>query len=133
VRSAANILSSAVYLFSPGLAGVTVARLTDDMGKAAFRPAWGAMMASASSHDPGSRARQMGIMSTGEDVGEMVGPLLAGFLLSTGGLVALMGTRMALAAFTEGYAIFVTRRLNAAEQAKYREGSPPQGLATAGE
>lgn len=130
VRSAANILSSAVYLFSPGLAGVAVARLTDDMGKAAFRPAWGAMMASASSHDPRSRARQMGIMSTGEDIGEMVGPLLAGFLLSIGGLVPLMGTRIALAALTEAYAIFVTRRLNAAERASDGEAWPPDNPAT---
>lgn len=124
VRAAANILSSAIYLFAPGLAGVTVAKLTDDMGKAAFRPAWGAMMATASRHDTSTRARQMGVMSLGEDVGEMLGPLLAGVLLASGGIVALMGTRITLAAVTEGYTIFVTRRLNAAERAREQQALP---------
>lgn len=126
VRAAANILSSAIYLFSPGLAGVTVAKLTDDMGKAAFRPAWGALMATASSHDSSNRARQMGMMGLGEDLGEMAGPLLAGVLLASGGIVALMGTRIALAAVTEVYTIVVTRHLHAAEQAAGREALPVQ-------
>jgi len=121
VRGAANILSSAVYLFAPGLAGVTVARLTDDLGKAAFRPAWGAMMSSASSHDTQNRARRMGVMSLGEDAGDLVGPALAGFLWSTGGIGALMGVRIVLAALTEVYAIVVTHKLNAAENACAQE------------
>jgi MFS family permease len=133
VRSAANIFSSAVYLFAPGLAGVTVAKLTDDMGKAAFRPAWGAMMSSASSHDPRNRARRMGIMSLGEDAGDLLGPALAGFLWSTGGIGALMGVRIVLAASTEAYAIVVARRLNAAEDsiAANEDESPLQGRRTA--
>lgn len=114
IRSAANILSSAIYMFSPTFAGVIAARMTDDVGKAAFRPAWGAMMAQASSHDPRSRARRMGVMGMGEDVGELLGPIVAGMLLSSGGLVALMGTRIALAAVTEAYAVYVARRLQAA-------------------
>ena len=132
VRGAANILSSAVYLFAPGLAGVTVARLTDDMGKAAFRPAWGAMMSAASCHDKQNRARRMGIMSLGEDAGDLIGPALAGFLWSTGGIGALMGVRIVLAALTEIYAIVVTRKLNAAEIARAQESrqlSPAADLA----
>jgi len=111
VRGSANILSSAIYLVAPSLAGVTAAKLTDDLGKAAFRPAWGAMMASASSHDVRNRARRMGVMSLGEDAGELAGPVLAGILWSTGGIAALMGVRIALAALTEICAVVVTRRL----------------------
>ena len=114
IRSVANILSSAIYLVSPSFAGVMAARMTDDVGKAAFRPAWGAMMAEASSHDPRMRARQMGVLGMGEDIGELVGPIAAGLLLSTGGLAALMGTRIVLAAVTEVYAVLLTRRLKAA-------------------
>ena len=131
VRSAANILSSAIYLFAPGLVGVTVARLTDDMGKAAFRPAWGAMMSSASSHDKQNRARRMGIMSLGEDAGDLLGPALAGFLWSTGGIGALMGVRIALAAVTEAYAIVVTRKLSAAEHAMAEANKEPDPIAKA--
>lgn len=118
IRAAANILSSAIYLVAPGLAGVTSAKLVDDLGKAAFRPAWGAMMSSASSHDPQNRARRMGVMSLGEDAGDFLGPALAGLLWSTGGIAALMGVRIVLAALTECYAIVVTRKLNAIENAR---------------
>jgi MFS family permease len=129
VRAGANILSSAIYLVAPGLAGVTAARLTDDMGKAAFRPAWGAMMSSASSHDPQNRARRMGVMSLGEDAGDLIGPALAGFLWSTGGIGALMGVRIVLAALTEVYAIVVTRKLNAAENARAQLSTAPNPAA----
>lgn len=131
VRGAANILSSAVYLFAPGFAGVTAAKLTDDMGKAAFRPAWGAMMSAASSHDTQNRARRMGVMSLGEDAGDLVGPALAGFLWSTGGIGALMGVRIVLAALTEVYAIVVTRKLNAAENARAQESKQLNPIAQA--
>ena len=129
VRAGANILSSAIYLVAPGLAGVTAARLTDDMGKAAFRPAWGAMMSSASSHDPQNRARRMGVMSLGEDAGDLIGPALAGFLWSTGGIGALMGVRIVLAALTEVYAIVITRKLNAAENAQTKLSTAPNPAA----
>jgi MFS family permease len=127
IRSAANILSSAIYLFSPTFPGVLAARMTDDVGKAAFRPAWGAMMTQASSPDPRIRARQMGVLGMGEDIGELLGPIVAGLLLSSGGLVALMGTRMALAAATEAYAVFVTRRLQASERPQPASAPAPQG------
>ena len=51
MRSFANVASSVVYLVSPTLAGVAVGKALDDTGKAAFRPAWGAMMAHVASHD----------------------------------------------------------------------------------
>jgi MFS family permease len=85
VRSVANVGSSAVYLLAPSFAGVAVGRLVDDMGKAAFRPAWGAMMAEVAGFDRRTRARTMGSMSAGEDAGEIAGPILAGFLWSTWG------------------------------------------------
>ena len=127
IRSASNILSSAIYLIAPSFIGVFAARITDDVGKAAFRPAWGAMMVQASSPDPRVRAREMGVMGMGEDIGELVGPVIAGMLLSGGGLVALMGTRIALAALTEAYAVFVARRLAAAEASTPEPAPAPAG------
>jgi len=123
VRSAANILSSAIYLAAPNFAGVIVARLTDDMGKAAFRPAWGAMRAAASADDPRKRAQRMGMMGMGEDIGELLGPVVAGMLLTAGGLTALMGTRIVLAIVTEAYAVAVSRRLQGALDAQEPPGA----------
>ncbi|HEX2710926.1 MAG TPA: MFS transporter, partial [Candidatus Acidoferrales bacterium] len=108
VRGVANTLSSILYVVAPTFAGVGVAKTADDMGKAAFRPAWGALMAQVSSFDKRNRARTMSWMSMGEDAGGVVAPALAGFLWSTWGITALMGVRVLLALVTELYTIVVT-------------------------
>jgi MFS family permease len=111
VRSAANVASSAIYLAAPSFAGLTAGRALDDMGKAAFRPAWGAMMAEVASFDKRRRARTMGAMSSGEDAGEIVGPIFAGLLWSAFGVPVLLGVRIALAVVTELYSIALTGSL----------------------
>jgi MFS family permease len=109
VRTVANTLSSILYVLDPTFAGVAVAKTADDMGKAAFRPAWGALMADVSSYDKRNRARTMSWMSMGEDAGGVLSPMLAGFLWSTWGIAALMGVRVLLASATELYAFLVAR------------------------
>src|SRR5919106_410744 len=84
-RGIANVFSSAIYLIVPNPVGVSAGKILDDMGKAAFNPAWGAVMAQVSSVDRRSRARSMGYMSLGQDGGEIAGPILAGLLWSLGG------------------------------------------------
>jgi MFS family permease len=111
LRGAANVLSSAVYLVAPNFAGMAAGRAVDDLGKAAFRPAWGALMAHVAGFDRRRRARTMGSLSAGEDAGEVAGPILAGFLWSTWGVGALLGVRIALAVITELYAIALSRSL----------------------
>ncbi|HEV3378172.1 MAG TPA: MFS transporter [Thermoleophilaceae bacterium] len=110
VRSAANVASSVIYLVAPSFAGLTAGRALDDMGKAAFKPAWGAMMAEVAGFDKRRRARTMGAMSSGEDAGEIAGPILAGVLWSLWGVPALLGVRIALAVATELYTIALARR-----------------------
>ncbi len=110
VRSVANTASSALYLVSPSFAGVGIARTVDDLGKAAFRPAWGALMAQVASFDRSTRARTMSWMSMGEDAGGAVAPFLAGLLWNTWGIAALMGVRIVLAIVTEVYAYWATDR-----------------------
>src|SRR5207249_8580717 len=109
VRGVANILSSLLYVVAPTFVGVVVAKTVDDMGKAAFRPAWGALMAQISSFDKRNRARTMSWMSMGEDAGGVLAPILAGFLWGTWGITALMGVRVLLAIATEIYAFLVAR------------------------
>ncbi len=110
VRSVANTLSSALYLIWPTYAGVGVARSIDDMGKAAFRPAWGALMAQISGADRWNRARTMSWLSMGEDAGGVAAPVLAGFLWNTWGIAALMSARIVLAIITEAYALLIEHR-----------------------
>src|SRR3989442_7965611 len=108
-RGIANTLSSVLYVVSPTWAGIAVAKTADDMGKAAFRPAWGALMAHVSSFDKRKRAQTMSWMSMGEDAGGAPAPVLAGLLWATWGIAALMGTRVLLAVAAEAYALLITR------------------------
>jgi MFS family permease len=107
IRSAANTLSSLLYLFFPGLAGVTAGKIVDDTGKAAFRPAWGALMARISGTDRSRRARTIGTMTIGENLGETIGPMLGGFLWTTYGVACLLITRAVMALSAELYAVFI--------------------------
>ena len=101
VRAVANTCSSLVFLVAHGALIVGVGRSLDDMGKAAFRPAWGSIMAEVSALDRRKRARTMSLIDVGEDAGDAVGPVLAGWLLAVGGLPLMLFTRIGLAAVTE--------------------------------
>jgi MFS family permease len=116
VRSLANTLSSVLYVVAPNFIGVTVARLTDDAGKAAFRPAWGSLMAQVSGFDRPRRAQTMSYLSMGEDTGEIFGPILAGLLWSAWGLPILMGARILLAILAEVYTFRLTGNLKSLDQ-----------------
>jgi MFS family permease len=108
-RSLANIGSSLLYMLSPTLVGLTAARSFDDSGKAAFRPAWAAMIGRIANADPARRGRRLGLLDTSETVGEAVGPALAGLLWQTGGIGLLFGVRIAIAAVAELLALRMAR------------------------
>nr|MBA2530443.1 MFS transporter [Euzebyales bacterium] len=126
VRSVANIASSLLYLAAPSFVGMAAGRAADDLGKAAFRPAWGSLMAHVASFDRRRRARTMGLISMGDDAGEIVGPILAGLLWSTWGVAVLLLARVGLAVATEIYAVVVSRSL------REPPGDPPLDPAGAG-
>jgi MFS family permease len=107
VRGASNTLSSLVYIFFPNFWGITTGRAVDDVGKAAFRPAWGALMAYASSFNRQRRVRTMSYLSMGEGLGEIAGPILAGLLWSAWGIPVMLGARVVLALIGEIYAMIV--------------------------
>ena len=107
VRGLANTLSSVMFFFFPTFAGLAVGNVVDAMGKAAFRPAWGALMAQFSRLDRSRRARTMSYLSLGEGLGETLGPLLGGFLWSVKGVGAMLGARVALAVIGEIYAFML--------------------------
>jgi MFS family permease len=110
VRTVGNIFSSVIWLLFPTYGGLAAGRALDDLGKAAFRPAWGALMAHVSSFDRARRARIMSYLSAGEDAGEAVGPIVAGVLWSAFGIPAVLGVRIGLAVAAEIYTVVLTRR-----------------------
>jgi len=109
-RSVGNIVSSLLWLLFPTYAGLAAGRALDDLGKAAFRPAWGALMAHVSSFDRPRRARIMSYLSAGEDAGEAAGPIVAGLLWSAFGIPVVLGVRIGLAIVAEIYTLTLTRR-----------------------
>jgi MFS family permease len=130
-RGVANVLSSGLYLVAPSFPGFAVGKGVDDAGKAAFRPAWGALMAHVSSFDRRRRAQLMGCMSAGEDAGEMAGPILAGLLWATFGAPVLLLTRMGLALGAEVFTWRMTRDLE--HEPAARRSSWLRGLAARAE
>ncbi|HET9650916.1 MAG TPA: MFS transporter [Usitatibacter sp.] len=108
-RSIANGASSLIYIFWPGFAGFTTGRVLDDAGKAAFRPSWGATLAEVANADPARRARIMAFLDLSWNMGEILGPLAAGVLMSGFGVPLMLGVRAALSLATEGYALVLFR------------------------
>lgn len=111
VRGFANICSSLLFIFAPSFAGLTIGSCVDALGKAAFRPAWGALMAQAASLDRKRRARVMSYFGLGEGIGETVGPMLGGFLWQHWGVVAMLSVRVGIAIVAEIYALLVARKM----------------------
>ena len=109
-RGFANIASSVMYLVFPSFWGVGAAKLVDDTGKAAFRPAWGSVMAEVAAEQPHKRAQVMAFIDVGEDAGDAAGPILAGWLLVLGGLPLMLGVRVGLATVTEVWTWWTTHR-----------------------
>jgi len=111
LRSVCNIASSLLYVVMPSFAGLAVARCVDDSGKAAFRPAWGSYIAELSSADRARQGRRLGALDTATSFGEFLGPIVAGILWQTGGILALFGVRIVIAVVAEVAALRVFHKL----------------------
>ena len=131
VRSVANAGSSLLYLVSPTPAGFTSGKLLDDAGRAGFRPAWGALKADVSNVDRRQRARLMGIMDVGDDLGDVIGPIAGGLLWGAWGITGLLLTRIAIAGLTEVVAASALSSATHAPPARLPapESGPPRATA----
>jgi len=106
VRSLANITSSLLFLGSPGFASFLVGRTADDVGKAAFRPAWNSLLSELSQRfNPKQRARVIAYLDTASSLGDVLGPALAGWLWDWKGVVWLLVARLVITAAGEIYTI----------------------------
>ena len=107
LRSICNIASSLLYIVLPSFAGLTLARCVDDSGKAAFRPAWAAHITELAAADRARQGRRLGALDTATSLGELLGPIVAGILWQTGGILALFGVRILIAIVAEVAALRV--------------------------
>jgi hypothetical protein len=117
LRSLANLLTSALFWITPWFAGTAllglmmgIARGVDEMGKAAFKPTWGAIAAKVSSFNLARRGKTMGILEGGVDASDLVFPVIAGVMLQYLSLGPLMLARGVLALAAEVYGFFLMRR-----------------------
>lgn len=117
LRSIANLATSALFWITPWFAGTALlgvmmglARGVDEIGKAAFKPTWGAIAAKVSSFNLSTRSKTMGIMEGGVDASDLTFPVLAGLLLQYFSLGVLMAVRAVLAIAAEVYAYLLMRK-----------------------
>ncbi len=99
VRAFSNAVSSLLYLVAPTLGGIAAARMLDDAGKAAFRPTWAALMTGDQRQLRSPAA--IADLDAAYSLGEVTGPLLAGWLWQSFGLAPMLLTRAGLALVTE--------------------------------
>lgn len=132
-RSAANVLSSLMYMLLPNFAGFTFARVVDDTGKAAFKPTWGAVLAEVSEADPRRRARALTFVDTASTSGEIVAPMVAGLLMATVGVPGMLAVRAGIALVTEVQAVwlFKKRRFLPQSEPPAGQGRPTRASETA--
>ncbi|MCC6743016.1 MAG: MFS transporter [Acidobacteria bacterium] len=117
LRSVANIATSALFYITPWFAGTAllglmmgIARGVDEIGKAAFKPTWGAIAAKVSSFNLANRSKTMGTLEAGVDASDLIFPQLAGLLLQFLSLGWLMAVRTFLAIIAEFYSLILTKK-----------------------
>lgn len=122
LRAVLNIVSTVIYWAAPHFGGFVAGRISDDLGKAAFRPAWGAMMAEIAESNKKTRGKTLGYLDTSQSAGEALGPVLAGWLWDEFGIAALFAARIGLSVVAEAYALWVIRRQVRREESKDARG-----------
>lgn len=117
LRSIINLITSVLfwatsYFAASAIFGVILglARGLDEIGKAAFKPTWGAVSAKVSSFNLAKRGKTMGTLEMGVDTSDLIFPQVAGLLFQKLGLMPLMIVRGALALIAEIYAFFLLRK-----------------------
>ncbi|CAN5169710.1 hypothetical protein BH18ACT4_BH18ACT4_10570 [soil metagenome] len=107
-RGAANAVSAGIFIAFPVFGGVLAGRIVDDIGKAAFRPTWGGLVATAAQRAGRRRGRLAANLDTALSMGEAAGPFVAALIWDAYGFVAFFVVRGALGVATE---MFICRRL----------------------
>jgi MFS family permease len=117
LRSVSNMATSLLFWITPWFAGTAmlavmmgIARGVDEIGKAAFKPTWGAVAAKVSSFNLANRSRTMGIMEGGVDASDLTFPVVAALLFQYLSLGVLMAIRAALALIAEIYVFFLMKK-----------------------
>ncbi|MEP7269861.1 MAG: MFS transporter [Acidobacteriota bacterium] len=117
LRSISSIVTSVVFWVTSFFTGsvffgvmLGFARGLDEIGKAAFKPTWGAVAAKVSSFNLARRGRTMGILELGVDSSDLIFPQVAGLIFQQFGLSTLMVVRGILALGAEVYTFLLMRK-----------------------
>lgn len=117
LRSVSSIVTSVIFWGTSFYTGsaffgtlLGIARGLDEIGKAAFKPTWGAVAAKVSSFNLARRGRTMGILELGVDSSDLIFPQVAGLIFQKFGLPTLMVIRGILALIAEIYTFLLMRR-----------------------
>jgi MFS family permease/pSer/pThr/pTyr-binding forkhead associated (FHA) protein len=117
LRSVTSIVTSVLFWTTSLFTGsaffgalLGLARGLDEVGKAAFKPTWGAVAAKLSSFDLARRGRTMGILELGVDSADLIFPQVAGLIFERFGLPVLMVIRGLMAVIAEVYTFIAMRR-----------------------
>lgn len=93
MRAASTVVSTALYGIGGGMFFFAMGAATDEGGKLAFKAGWGSLLAKASENRPEQRAAIASRFGIVENLAEISGPILGGWLLSAGGPVLLLTIR----------------------------------------
>ena len=111
LRGGANVVATLLYAFWPTFFGFLAGRVVDETGKAAFRAAWGQLLADAAhSGERKKRTQRVAHLDTAQSIGEAAGPVLAGLLWDTVGVVGLFSARIVLGIIAEIVSVRLARR-----------------------
>lgn len=111
IRATVNALASLCYAFFPTFGGFLGGRMLDDSGKAAFRPAWGAMLAELSgTKGSQGRTKKVAYLDNAQTIGEATGPLIAGLIWDHLSIMWLFGFRIALSIISEIYLLWLLKK-----------------------
>lgn len=117
LRSVTSVVTSVVFWVTSFFSGsalfgllLGLARGLDEIGKAAFKPTWGAVAAKVSSFNLAKRGKTMGILELGVDSSDLIFPQVAGLIFQRFGLPTLMVIRGLLALGAEVYTFLILRR-----------------------
>lgn len=111
LRGGANVAATLLYWLWPTFFGFLAGRVLDETGKAAFRAAWGRVLAGAAhSGDRKKRTQRVAHLDTAQSIGEAAGPVLAGWLWDTVGIIGLFCARIVLGIMAEIVSVRRMRR-----------------------
>ena len=109
-RAASTVCSSILFGTAGGFILFAIGAALDEGGKLAFKAGWGSLLGKASEDAPERRAAIAARFGVIENLAEITGPIIGGWLLAAGGPFLLLGTRAGISILGETILYFTFRK-----------------------